>query len=296
MENRSASLRGIREQFLRELAASYPEQEIRQFLNLLGEEWLGLSRTQLLLESDRVLDRGEVEQFEMALGRLRNNEPIQYITGSTEFLGMKIKVKAGVLIPRPETEELAMLVISMLREQGSRKISLLDIGTGSGCLAIGIKKSLPEIRVTACDVSPDALTVAGQNARDNSCEVEFRHTDIHNRESRKGLGKFGVIVSNPPYIPESEKKAMHANVVKYEPSEALFVDDEEPLRFYEAIGTFAQEHLVPPGLLFFETHENFGPAIRKLLLDQGFREAEVLKDLHGKDRFILAAGSLFSII
>lgn len=278
----------ILDEFRVKLAANFEPTEVMQFAYLLFEEWMGWTKAEVHLNSLKLLKEEEAARFWDALAQLHENKPIQYIIGVTHFLDTKIKVQEGVLIPRPETEELTAMILRDSRHRQYENLSLLDIGTGSGCIPVAIKKHMQGMDVSALDISPVALHVAKENSILNQCKVKFILADILNRQGWKNFPGYTIIVSNPPYIPESERSSLHPNVVGYEPHEALFVTNEDPLMFYTAIAEFAYLHLVRPGSLYLEINERFGKQIRDFLLSTGFDKAEVLKDIHGKDRFIRA--------
>jgi release factor glutamine methyltransferase len=284
MKNNPVSVKIILDEFRQKLAANYGQEEVMQFVYLLFEEWMGWNKADVHMETRKLLKGEEAARFRYALRQLQKNKPIQYIIGVMHFLDTKIKVQEGVLIPRPETEELVAMILSDYNHRQYEDLSLLDIGTGSGCIPVAIKKQMPGMEVTALDISQ----VARENSMLNQCRVKFILADILDRKIWKNFPGYMVIVSNPPYIPESERLSMHPNVVKYELHEALFVTDEDPLQFYTAIAEFAFLHLVRPGSLYLEINERFGKRIREFLLSIGFDKAEVLKDIHGKDRFIRA--------
>jgi release factor glutamine methyltransferase len=286
MENNPVSVKMILDEFRQKLAANYEPPEVMQFAYLLFEEWMGWTKTEVHLNSRKLMKGEEDERFRDALAQLQKNRPIQYIIGVTHFLDTKIKVQEGVLIPRPETEELAAMILRDSRHRQYEDLSLLDIGTGSGCIPVAIKKQMPGIDVNALEISPVALQIAEENSIRNQCKIKFILADILDRQGWKNFPGYNIIVSNPPYIPESEGSSMHPNVVDYEPHEALFVSDEDPLRFYTAIAEFAFLHLVRPGSLYLEINERFGNQLKVLLLSTGFDKVEILKDIHGKDRFI----------
>ncbi len=221
--------------------------------------------------------------------RLLLHEPVQYVLGSADFYGLKFKVDHSVLIPRQETEELVHCVLETLKEIPRLKGQhLLDIGTGSGCIAVTIKKKAPDLSLTAIDVDADALVVAKQNAQSHGTQIDFKQVDILDRTTWPQLGKYAVIVSNPPYIPYGESSLMPTNVKDFEPEIALFIDDDFPMKFYHAIGEFARNQLDPEGYLFLEVNEFNGPEVKKLLIDLGFLSAAIKKDLHGKWRIVQA--------
>ncbi len=215
------------------------------------------------------------------------HQPVQYVLHEAWFYGMKLYVDEHVLIPRPETEE---LVEWMLKDAETNKqpINILDIGTGSGCIPIALKKNMPAAEVWAVDISNEALLVAQRNADTQQTSITFQQADILNKPYPSVLPTFDVIVSNPPYIPLSDKTAMHPNVLQHEPHLALFVANEDPFLFYNAIVDFAQSHLNPGGSLYFEIHEAMGEQVKQLLTQKGFINAQVKKDMQGKDRMVKA--------
>lgn len=232
----------------------------------------------------------DLERFKDAILRLKKHEPVQYIIGETEFYGLDFKVNKYTLIPRPETEELVEWIISEFRFS-TEVINILDIGTGSGCIAISLAKNLPNAEVNALDVSSEALKIALQNAEFNEVRVDFYETDILKAKTLPtGVGqtsrKYDVIVSNPPYVRELEKNQMQPNVLEYEPETALFVKDEDPLLFYKAISHLAKVSLKPNGQLFFEINEQFGEELKAFLKEEGFQQIEVKQDIYGKDRML----------
>ncbi len=230
----------------------------------------GLQRADFVMEPQASVDERLMDSMrEVAMGR-----PVQYVLGRTEFCGLSLQVDERVLIPRPETEE---LVAWIARSEAHNALSILDIGTGSGAIAIALKQALPHTRVTALDVSRSALEVAKDNSLSNNVLIDFIEADIL---TRWPAGNFDLIVSNPPYIPSGEKRQMAAHVVDYEPHKALFVPDDDPLLFYRAIAAHAQNRL------YLEVHENYAQDVVELLEKQGFTEIELREDLHGKPRMI----------
>lgn len=215
--------------------------------------------------------------------RLLVHEPVQYILGIADFYGLKFKVDPRVLIPRQETEE---LVYWMLETLERKPLAILDIGTGSGCIPITLKKQRPGWEVWAVDISRDALELAEENARMNDAAIHFRQMDILNDARWGELGLFGAIVSNPPYIPEREAGLVPENVKRYEPRQALFVDNEDALAFYRRIAQFAVQHLLPGGQLFFETNEYNAGQVVEIIEKQGFKNVELKQDLSGKERMV----------
>ena len=221
------------------------------------------------------------------LNELSTGKPIQYILGKTEFYGLPFLVNPSVLIPRPETEELVDWAINSLKTEINNSAHIIDIGTGSGCIAISIKKHLPDFKVSAIDISATAIQTATKNAKLNQVEVEFSEEDILNPKATK-TKKYKVIISNPPYVTLLDKRQMHTNVTDFEPHNALFVSDDDPLIFYRFIAKFAIKHLDQNGLLFFEINESYGQETVNLLDELGFKEISLRKDLSGKDRMLKA--------
>jgi release factor glutamine methyltransferase len=231
----------------------------------------------------------QIEKLSNILTRLQTGEPVQYILGHTEFYGLIFKVNPSVLIPRPETEELVEWVLnSKVKNQKSKVTTILDIGTGSGCIAISLKKNLPEAKVSAIDISTDALQTAKQNAELNEVDVNFIHQDILNINPEIEIPNSEIIISNPPYVTLHAKTRMHTNVTDFEPHTALFVPENDPLIFYKAIADFAIENLIPNGLLFFEINENLGKKTVAMLESKGFKNVELRTDMSGRDRMIKA--------
>lgn len=267
-----------------ELGALYPAGEVESMTRQIIEWITGWDFTRQLIHRNETFTREQSEKVRSIVQRLLKHEPLQYILGETFFSGLKIRVTPAVLIPRPETEELVGLISDHNLPDGSR---LLDIGTGSGCIALALKKRFPETTVSACDISPDALAIARENSLINQLDVDFFQADILSWNSRK-WPLFDVIVSNPPYVTVSEKKQMQRNVLDFEPPTALFVADNNPLLYYRAIAAFASEYLKKGGFLFFEINEKFGPETANLLRVQGFAEVHLKTDLQGKNRMVVA--------
>ncbi len=276
----------INKSFKTELKDIYPEREIQTFVEILLEYYAGLNKTDLILKSEEILKPTVNEQIENALFRLKKEEPIQYIIGETEFYDLKLKVNPSVLIPRPETEELVDWIIK--NHKNNKKINILDIGTGSGCIPLALKNNLPNAKVFAIDISETALETAKQNAKLNNLDVSFTQLDILNAEIKQKFEKFDIIVSNPPYIREKEKELMHKNILENEPHLALFVGDNDALVFYKAIIHFAKNHLKKQGNLYFEINEAYGNEIITLLKENEYQDIEFKKDINGKDRMIRA--------
>lgn len=266
----------------KELAKLYPESEVQGFIRLLLETVCGWNYTAQVLKKNEIVGKSEFREIEKAVSRLKQFEPIQYILGETEFMDLKVKVNPAVLIPRPETEELVNRIIETNISNSPR---VLDIGTGSGCIPLALKSRMKNAEVSAVDISVKALDVAKQNAVKNNLVVHFFEADILHW-GNYSWDFFDVIVSNPPYVREIEKQKMHANVLKYEPENALFVTNENPLIFYEKIADFAHKYLAENGRLFLEINEYLGDEMCNLLKRKGFAEIELRKDINGKNRMI----------
>ncbi|PCJ85736.1 MAG: protein-(glutamine-N5) methyltransferase, release factor-specific [Flavobacteriales bacterium] len=277
--------------FKKELAGIYPEKEIHSIIQLVFEHYCGFSKTDLVLKASDDFPEFQNEKLLGVLEELKLHKPVQYIVGETEFYGIKLKVNEHVLIPRPETEELVDLIIkenSEFRIQTS-ELRILDIGTGSGCIAIALKRHLPNAEVTAIDISEIALETAKENAILNQVEINFVQTDIlHQPFNHLTVPAFNLIVSNPPYVRFSEKQQMEKNVLDYEPHEALFVDDDDPLLFYRHIITFAKQHLKKEGRVYLEINEIMEKNILELFDNKYFMDIQSKKDLNGKNRIITA--------
>ncbi len=273
----------FKSEFLNQLSKFYDKDENESFFFMILKNLKGLTRVDLAINPDLEFSEKELEQIEFYLSELKNNKPIQYLIGKTEFYGLEFQVDENVLIPRPETEELVDWII---QENKSKKdFTILDIGTGSGAIAVSLAKNL-SAEVFAFDVSYDALAIAQKNSDHNQTFVHFIEFDILN-DVWEGE-KFDVIVSNPPYVRELEKKEMKANVLNHEPHLALFVPDEDPLIFYKKIADFALESLSENGQLYFEINQYLGTETIEMLLEKGFKNVQLKKDIYGNDRMILA--------
>jgi release factor glutamine methyltransferase len=277
-------IQSIIDYFHLQLDDLYPKEEVTFFAFWALSELMGFSRSDMILRKDERISESEILTFIRIVKRLKKYEPIQYILGATEFYGMRLKVNKNVLIPRPETEELVDWI--KLSHSQNHELKILDIGTGSGCIPIALKKHLPKSKVSGIDVSESALELAKENASANQVEVDFSNIDIRNKEEWKPLGKFDIIVSNPPYVLDKEKSEMRKNVLDYEPELALFVEDDDPLIFYRYILDFTQSHLETDGEIYFELNENFGDDLKELCQQKGFGNCELKKDLSGKIRML----------
>lgn len=278
------SIKAVR-QFIRdELKSIYPEREIVSLTRLILLETSGLTQTEILLDPLRSLSHTTWDKINKICSQLKENKPVQYILGKAEFYGLQLKVDKYTLIPRQETEELADLVIKENQQAGLR---LIDLGCGSGALAIALCKNLDRAFVTATDLSDKALLTASLNSKAHKCNISFLKDDILD-SSIKGDRSFDLMVSNPPYIRESEKSTMHPNVLEYEPASALFVRDDDPLVFYRSLGRLAETLLKPGGKLYFEINEALGQDTCNLLERLGLSNIRLIKDINNKDRIVSA--------
>ncbi len=267
-----------------ELAGLYPAREVRGFTEIIFEHLLKYSKTDLLIRNDTKLSNSSFFQIKEIVVQLRRHKPIQYILGEAWFYGLKLEVTPDVLIPRQETEELVKWVID---EVQCGPVKVLDVGTGSGCIAIALALNLPLSEVTAIDVSAGALAVAAKNAHKAGTDIRFIREDIFTPVIVNS-DKYDIIVSNPPYVTESEKLLIDSNVLHYEPVEALFVPDSRPLVYYEAIAELAGKCLAENGRLYLEINEGKYTEVEELLRRHMFREIEIRKDINGKYRMARA--------
>jgi len=302
-------LKEFRNHFNKELLGVFPQTEIDSFFFLLIEKELGLQRIDVALNNQVSISEDTFKHLYNSLSRLKNQEPIQYILGETEFYGLPFKVTKDTLIPRPETEELVRWILEEVAELQSCKIgkslSILDIGTGTGCIPIALAKNLPNSDITSIDISSKAIKIAKENAELNDVQINFIEQDVlranslnvianemkHSQNSNeiatsntpRNHKQFDIIVSNPPYVRELEKTEIQPNVIENEPHMALFVDDENPLVFYKKIADLAKNHLNENGMLFFEINQYLGKETVKTLAKKGF-QTELRKDIFGNDR------------
>ncbi len=261
----------------------YTAEEVSALSRIVCCDLLGQAPTDYYLGKDIVLSSKKEQELEDILQRLSRFEPLQYIEGRTLFLGRELWVAPGVLIPRPETEELVELMLKEIPADAR----ILDVGTGSGCIAISLAKELPDTLVTAWDVSPEALSVARVNARKLQANVRFVECDVLACQVDE-VGLYDVIVSNPPYVTEAEKADMEPNVLQWEPSLALFVPDDDPLRFYRRIAVLGRDMLTDGGRLYFEINRAYGREMVEMLRTMGYVRVRVEKDLSQNDRFVIA--------
>ena len=279
------NIKNLKSHFFSELQTIQEESEIESFFFILTEYLLNLKRIDISLNPDFEVSETDLEKWKTIISELKTEKPIQYITGEAWFYGYRFEVNENTLIPRPETEELVEWIVeSTKHEAGSLKLNILDIGTGSGCIPISLKKELPNAEVFTIDVSEKALEMARKNAVDNEVEVNFMLKNILETDSL--VEKYDVIVSNPPYVRNLEKQEIKKNVLAYEPHLALFVEDSDALLFYRKIAQLALTSLTPNGKLFFEINQYLGKETVALLENLGFKNIELRKDFVGNDRMI----------
>lgn len=290
MKISSNLVRDCRRYYASELEKIYDSNEANALIMILLEHYFNIDRVIIAMEPELRLSESELLTLHFAVKELLKNKPIQYIIGETEFCGLRFMVEDGVLIPRPETEEMVKMIANSVGTRAtSVHCSILDIGTGSGCIAISLAKLLKDSTVTAVDVSEKALEIAKKNAEANDVNVNFIKDDILNPKNQELIdNQYDIIVSNPPYVCESEKTEMRANVLDYEPSTALFVPDNDPLIFYRKILELAQKTLKHAGEIWFEINEKFGEEMKNLCFEMGFKNVEILKDFREKDRILKA--------
>ncbi len=278
-------LREFYRSYLGELKLLYDQHEAEVICNMVFEEVASADKAVIITHPHRILEKETLAKMEFVLQQLLQQMPVQYILGKAWFYKLQFKVSPAVLVPRPETEELVALIIGHCKKTNAA--SLLDIGTGSGCIPISIKKNMPELQVTSIDISKDALSIAGENAQALETLVEFKAIDFLNETHWQELGNYDVIVSNPPYIPENESSRLNKNVTEHEPHLALFVPDNQPLLFYKKIAAFGLHHLNAGGCIFMETHEDYARQVAEHFNANGY-QAQVKKDIFEKERMVVA--------
>ena len=291
------------------LAEKFSQREAEQLMRILLEDLFGLDWNQQLMNPDLRIDERQHYQLSEAVKRLLSGEPVQYVTGVTRFCDLLLKVSPAVLIPRPETEELVQKICASFSNRKDsllchsnagkcegkesiggdmkrEKVRIWDIGTGSGCIAIALAKQFPNAEIIAFDVSEEALQIAKENAESNGVQVTFVQDDILKPTSDYFNQPVDLVVSNPPYVCDSERAAMEANVLDWEPENALFVPDDDPLRFYRQILALARPQLKPDGQIWFEINEQMGERMLQLCREMGFTEAEIMEDFAEKQRYM----------
>jgi release factor glutamine methyltransferase len=290
------------EYYLREeLKEIYDEAEAANIASLAIEHITGLSKTERAVKKYEQLSASQFNQLQKHLQRLKTGEPIQYIMNKCWFYGMELYVDKNVLIPRPETEELVQWIIDDLKASGkdvfirrpmeadeTTQLKILDVGTGSGCIALALKRIMPKAEVWGCDVSEEALNVARRNGSIQDIRVDFQGLNFLDEAQQKLLPTVDIIVSNPPYVPLKDKEQMHSNVVDHEPHTALFVSDKDPLIFYKALAEFGKKRLYNNGSIYMEIHEELGQNVIHLFKENGYAHTELRKDMQGKNRMVKA--------
>jgi release factor glutamine methyltransferase len=291
------------EQYIKDqLKEIYEEQEAGNIAALAIEHVTGLSKTERVTTKQEELSASQSGQLKKDLQRLKKHEPIQYIMNRAWFYGMELYVDENVLIPRPETEELVQWVVEDIKASGKNvfirgameadtttQLKILDVGTGSGCIPLALKKAMPKAEVWGCDISEKALNVARRNGSTLNIRVDFQGLNFLDEAQQKLLPTVDIIVSNPPYVPLKDKEQMNRNVVDHEPHTALFVPDEDPLIFYKALAEFGKKRLYNNGSIYMEIHEEIGVDVVNLFKQSGYNNVESKKDMQGKDRMIRAA-------
>ncbi len=283
--NSDQTIKSIQDLFKEELKTIYPQREIEGIIYILLEHLLNYSKIDIQLNKNEKIEQNIFDQISSALQDLKKSLPIQYIIGETEFYDLTFKVNEHTLIPRQETEE---LVHAIINENKIVAPKILDIGTGSGCIPVVLAHSIVGANVSSVDISEGAIVIAKENATLNNVTIDFHHCNFLKWDEYSWKKGYDIIVSNPPYVKESEKELMEENVLAYEPHTALFVDDEDPLIFYRRIAEFAQVHLKKGGKLYFEINEALGQEMIELQKSLGFSSIRLMKDLNGRDRMTSA--------
>lgn len=282
MENTQINIAQLSRQLQSKLTPVYGEGEAKAMVRLIFHSLKGWSLTDMMIHADNPASAYLVEKTGEILARLIKHEPIQYILGEAYFYGMNLKVNRHTLIPRPETEELVNMIVN--ENYDFKDLSVLDVGTGSGAIAIALSRNLPFSQVSAIDISAEALTIAKENAKELHAKIDFIKADVFQYDPREDI--FDIIVSNPPYIDDSEKNGMDSNVLDYEPHLALFVPDDNPLIYYTRIVEIALHSLKKDGKIYFEINPRHAHDLKSYLEREGFTNVLIMRDINGKDRFI----------
>lgn len=281
------SLLDIRHHFINSLAQAYPKEEATTLFHITAEEILGYKTSQVSLHLHDIIDQTSLDKLYTVLQQLKTHKPIQYIFGKAPFYGMNMLVNEHTLIPRPETEELVDMIVK--NHQHQEQLKILDIGTGSGCIAIALAKKMNKAQIKAVDISEKAIEIAQQNNLIQQVNVDFEQADITQWKKLFTLtDRYDIIVSNPPYVKMDEKKAMSPNVLNHEPHMALFVENHNPLVFYDRIASMAKQHLLPKGSLYFEINQYLSEETAELIKNKGFSKVTVIKDINNAPRMIQA--------
>lgn len=282
----AVTLRQLTDSAQRKLAALYGDGEARWLIRLVMEHEKGWNQVELVIRANQEVSDFIVGRVNEVVDRLISGEPIQYIYGDTYWYGMTLSVNPSVLIPRPETEELVDIIV---KAHDDSDLKVLDVCTGSGCIAVALAKTLKFPEVTAIDISAEVLDVARKNAADLKVDVDFVRRDALQLASYAAASKYDIIVSNPPYVMDSEKTAMERNVLDHEPHLALFVPDSDPLRFYKAIATYAEIALTARGRLYFELNPLTADELRSWMISKGWDDVRIIPDIHARKRFLVAS-------
>ena len=298
MKITSNTIKAVISFYQKELALIYTESELQNIVRWILEQELKISTAEIISKPDTRINESDLVKLERMCYDLKRNVPIQYVLGESEFYELKLKVNKHVLIPRPETEELVERILSSFNpvpRPSSLTPFILDMGTGSGCIPIAIKKNIPSANVFALDISKDALEVATYNATQNNANIIFFQVDMLSKNAAEEIlsqtkgEKLDVIVSNPPYVLNSEKETLHQRVIAHEPHLALFVEDKDPIFFYRKIAALAKEILKKNGKIYFECHTNYVQSVQQMLVEEGFQNVCIHADLSGLARFCEAS-------
>jgi release factor glutamine methyltransferase len=280
------SIHEATQQLIFQLYHLYDNREAANIADWVMENITGWKKIDRIVNKNVPLSLPQTENLSVYTAQLMENTPVQYVLNECWFYGMKLWVNKDVLIPRPETEELVEWIADDIKSSQSAEKKILDIGTGSGCIPIALKKTIPQLDVHSCDISAAALEVAKRNATENKLSVHFMQLDFLNELQRNKLDEYDILVSNPPYIPESDKPNMANNVLLHEPHEALFVSNKDPFIFYEAIARFSKKHLRSGGSIYMEVHEAAAQSVKTIFSDEGYNNITVKKDMQGKERMV----------
>jgi release factor glutamine methyltransferase len=285
----SMTIHEANQQLLFQLYHLYDNREAANIADWVMENITGWKRIDRIINKQVPLSQPQTARLSVYTSQLMENTPVQYVLNESWFYGMKLWVNKDVLIPRPETEELVEWIVNDIKNSPNTQKNILDIGTGSGCIPLALKKTIPQLNVASCDISAAALKVAQKNAEDNNLSVRFLHLDFLNNLERDTLEIYDIIVSNPPYIPDADKTNMDKNVLLHEPHLALFVPDNDALVFYKTLIDFSVKNLSADGCIYLEIHEQAATAVEALFQRNGFTKIFIKKDMQGKDRMVNAA-------
>lgn len=280
------TIRDAKQAIIEAIETMYDNREAINIATMLIEELTGLSKMNQFLQKQSILSEELVNKLTLQIDRLSKGEPVQYIIGKAWFMELAFMVNSATLIPRPETEELVDALLKYLKLNHNKKVQILEIGSGSGCIPIAIGKYYPNATITSVDISENALMIARKNAQEIGVEINWKQLNFLDQTQWNNLETYDIIISNPPYIRKTEAASMHTNVLNFEPHTALFVDDNDPLIFYKAIHDFCKNHLNSKGAVFLEINEGLGKETAELF-NNGFT-VEIRKDMQNKERMVLA--------